>query len=116
MVRGLVWGLLGGLFGPRAADRSAEKESGKGDDEPEEWATVLSVYNAVHAQIATARLEDEGIPVRQRRDWADGALAINVGHFGRVDIRVPRPLLDQARTILADTMGVEFADEDPSPD
>lgn len=112
MVRGLVWGLLGGVFGPRAAERSAEKESGKGDDEPEEWATVLSVYNPVHAQIAAARLEDEGIPVRQRQDSAHGAIAFTVGLFGRIDIRVPRPLLDQARMVLTDTMGVEFPDEE----
>ncbi len=112
MVRGLVWDLFGGLFGRRARAGAGEKERGGGDDEPEEWVTVLSVYDPVHAQIATARLEDAGIPVRQRQDSAHGAIAVTVGIFARIDLLVPRPLLEQARTVLADTMGVEFEEED----
>lgn len=116
MIRGLRLPWLGGLFGKRAQAKTAaaDKERGGGGDEPEEWVTAISVFTIVEAQMALARLADEGIPARSRQDSAHGAVAVTVGIFGRIDILVPRPLLEEARTVLQETLGIDADKDDES--
>lgn len=101
MLNSLVMGWLGGLLGDRTGTTSEEKEALGGDDDPDPWAVVLSVFDIVQATIARARLEDEAIPCRLRQEGASVALPVNVGILGRIDVLVPESLQEKALDVLA---------------
>lgn len=109
----LVW--LGRLFGG-AETRTAEeeKEGAGGDDEPDPWVVVLSVFDIVQATIARARLEDEGIPARTRQEGASFAYPVTVGILGRIDILVPESMQDKALGVLdaEPALGPDDAEDD----
>jgi len=111
MLNSLVVGWLGGLFvsQPEASDK--EKEALGGDDDPDPWVIVLSVFDVVQATIAHARLEDETIPSRLRQEGASAALPVNVGILGRIDILVPESLQEKALDVLAAEPASEPDDE-----
>jgi hypothetical protein len=118
-VGGLVWGLLGnpGIGKSKRKEKSAEGEAGKGDDEPSLWLRVLTVYTPAEAQIAAARLRDEGIPVRLSQEAASSALPVTVGMLGQIHILVPEMLLERAELVLEETMDfpvIEDSDDDDS--
>lgn len=114
MANSLVWNLLGGLgiSRPESKDEAAEGESGKGDDEPASWVTVLTVYSPVEAQIGAARLSDEGIPVRLRQEAASSAIPVTVGILGQIEVMVPEAQEERAITVLEATMDIEIPEED----
>ncbi len=100
-VRGWMLGYLGRL--------AARQRGGGGGDRAPDWVRVASCFDPVQAQIAASRLADEAIPSQLHQDSAHGGLAFTVGIFGRIDIWVPDPLSDRARTVLRDTMdGIEL--------
>jgi hypothetical protein len=116
-VGGLVWGLFGnpGKGKSESNEKSAEGEAGKGDDEPSSWVRALTVYTPVEAQIAAARLRDEGIPVRLSQEAASSAFPLNVGLLGQIHILVPELLLERAELVLEETMNF-LVEEDPADD
>jgi len=112
---GLVWGLFGASDEGRSEgkEKSAEGEAGKGDDEPSDWLCVLIVYTPIEAQLAAARIEDEGIPVRIRPEAASTTLPVSAGILSRIYLYVPESMFEKAEQIINATMdfGVEEADE-----
>ncbi|HEC22575.1 MAG TPA: DUF2007 domain-containing protein [Chloroflexi bacterium] len=102
MVKGLVLGLLG--FGRASEGESREDaaEAGRGDDDPDPWVPVLTVFNMAQAALAVARLQDEGIPARLRQEAASRAIPVNVGLLGMIDVMVPESMADRALDILED--------------
>jgi hypothetical protein len=111
---GLVWKLLGnsGRGKRETKEKSAEGEAGKGDNEPSSWVRVLTGYTPAGAQIAAARLRDEGIPVRLSQEAASTALPVTVGMLGQIHILVPELLLERAELVLEETMNFPI-EEDP---
>lgn len=112
-------GLALKLFGcslktePTENGEEATREAGKGDDEPVPWVAVLTVFDSVQATITVARLHDEGIPARVRREAASTAIPVNIGLLGAMDVMVPQPMLEKALQIVEDMAGFEFdLDED----
>jgi hypothetical protein len=118
MLNSLVMGWLGGLLGHRTDTTSEEKEALGGDDDPDPWIVVLSVFDIVQATIARARLEDEAIPCRLRQEGASAALPVNVGILGRIDVLVPESLQEQAFDVLAavPAFDIDADDEDTEGD
>lgn len=114
MVGGWVFRLLGGSRrAARDSSEEAEAENTGGDDEPESWVPVLTLYDRVQATIITARLQDEGIPARIRQEAASSAIPVTVGILGRLDIMVPK-LMEEKALALIDAL-IE-SDESGSPD
>jgi hypothetical protein len=103
-------------FGParhskREAGEEATGERGAGDDEPAPWVPVVTAFDIARVTIAQARLQDEGIPTRLRREAVSSALPLTVGIIGRIDVMVPESMLEQANLILDDAVESEI-DED----
>ncbi|MGF1507760.1 MAG: DUF2007 domain-containing protein [Chloroflexi bacterium] len=115
MMGGFVLRLPGWLGGRSNADdndsEAADAERGKGDDEPAPWRAVLETLDEVEARLAAARLEDEGIPTRIRREAASTAIPVNVGILGRIDVLVPEPMVEKALIILEAVLMDEDHDE-----
>lgn len=69
------------------------------DDGLEELATI---EGGIEAEIVKSKLESFGIPVLLRYEAAGRIFGITLDGLGKVRIMVPRPLLAQARQVLAD--------------
>ena len=107
--------LLGGIFSASPSDKvenpTADRAAkGGGSDEP--WVVVLTTFDMVEAQIAVARLEDEAIPVRSRREAASSALPVTNGILGRIEVLVIQSKAEQAVEVLKATLGYEDNDEE----
>lgn len=76
------------------------------DDGLEELAAI---EGGIEAEIVKSKLESFGIPVLLRYEAAGRIFGITLDGLGKVRIMVPRPLLAQARQVLADK-----ADDDPA--
>jgi hypothetical protein len=113
MVGGWVFRLLGG---PRRISRDsteeAEAEGNGGDDEPEPWVPVLTVFDRVQATIITARLQDEGIPAHIRQESASSVFPVTVGILGEIDVMVPKLMEEKALALIDALLG---PDESNSP-
>jgi hypothetical protein len=102
----------------KKVERSQEVngEAGKGDDEPASWVPALTVFNQVQAHMTVARLGDQGIPARLRREAASRALPVNVGLLGLIDVMVPELMLEQALEIVEDLAEAEIVPDEETPD
>ena len=69
------------------------------DDGLEELATI---EGGIEAEIVKSKLESFGIPVLLRYEAAGRIFGSTLDGLGKVRIMVPRPLLAQARQVLAD--------------
>jgi hypothetical protein len=116
MFQGWVWHLLGGLREDEDAGEESKEAAGGGDDEPDPWVVVLTVYNTVQATLAVARLRDEGIPARARQEAISSALPVTVGMLGRIDLMVPEAVAERALHILQDVIDLDGDDDLPEED
>lgn len=113
MVGGLVFRLLGrSRRDTHSSTEEAEAEGTGGDDEPESWVPVLTIFDQVQATIITARLQDEGIPAHMRQEAASSAIPVTVGILGRIDIMVPKLMEEKALALIDAVLG---PDESESP-
>ncbi len=106
-------GMLSRLFRPRnrSSRTAVEHETGAGGDDSTPWAVVLTTYSVVQAQLALARLQDEGILARLRQEAASRAIPVDFGIIGRIDILVPEPSEEKAAQVIAETLNVDLPDE-----
>lgn len=101
--------LLAGLLGQQVEESSAER--GRGDDEHVPWVPVLISFSIVETQIATARLNDAGIPTHIRQEPAGPAIAgLTIGPLGQIEVLVPNPMVERAQVVLKDTLAGEIID------
>ncbi|MBN1119697.1 MAG: DUF2007 domain-containing protein [Anaerolineae bacterium] len=105
--------MLSRLFRPRQRISTAEieHETGAGGDDPAPWVVVLTTYSIVQAQLALARLRDEGILTRLRQEAASRAIPVDFGIIGRIDILVPDGSEEKAAQVIAETINVDLPDE-----
>ncbi len=102
------------LFRPRSRSKKtpAEREAGAGGDESTPWVVVLTTYSIVQAQLALARLQDEGILARLRQEAASRAIPVDFGIIGRIDILVPEPSEEKAVQVIEETIVDDLPDEE----
>ena len=97
-----VWQWLKGLslLASRPKDRagSVELSGGGKDDVP--WETVYVAANRMEADIVRAHLEAEDIPAVVRGEAVGGVYGLTTGPMAQVEILVPAPLAERARTIV----------------
>lgn len=113
MIQGLLLRLQGNSM-TRKVEKSEEAagEAGKGDDEPVPWVPVLTVFGPAQAQflLLAARLNDAGIPAHTRQEAVSSALPFTVGALSRIDLMVPKPMVEKALGILEDLGAFEEED------
>jgi hypothetical protein len=102
------------LFRPHgeSSKTSVDREAGAGDDESTPWVVVLTTYSIVQAQLALARLQDEGILARLRQEAASRAIPVDFGIIGRIDILVPEPSEEKAAQVIEETIVDDLPDEE----
>lgn len=81
-----------------------------GGDEHVPWVTVLETFDRIEAVIIQSKLHDAGIPARLRQEGANSAFPVTVGILGRIEVRVPETVEEQA----FDLVKAHF-DADPIP-
>jgi hypothetical protein len=80
----------------------------------EQYVVVATFSLPVEAQVACARLRDEGIPAQLTGDIASSAFAGLAGVGGRIELHVPASHYDQALAILEDVLEEQEARADPN--
>lgn len=107
----IAWGKLFPLPGKwrrkktdsAATDTAAgTAETTGGGDESTPWEKVADGLQPMVAEVIKSRLESEDVPAIIRRESIGSVMGLTVGGLGMASVWVPQPLLERARTILAD--------------
>lgn len=81
-----------------AAEASGERAGGSGGQSP--YVTVYVAGSLPEAHVIKGKLETEDIPVLLRYESGATVFGLVGGGLGSVEVQVPRPLEERARTLL----------------
>lgn len=84
----------------RADEETREGTGGSGGESP--YVTVYLAASLPEAHVIKGRLETEDIPVLLRYESGSTVFGLVGGDLGSVEVQVPRPLEERARTLLED--------------
>ena len=82
----------------KAASESQARTGGSGGQSP--YVTVYVAASLPEAHVIKGKLETEDIPVLLRYESGGTVFGLVGGGLGSVDVQVPRPLVERARTLL----------------
>lgn len=68
----------------------------------ENWAVVFRTNDPGEAAVVKAKLEDVGIPVREREETVAKVYGLTVGPLSTIEIMVPSLLVLDAWEVIAD--------------
>lgn len=80
------------------AEETGERAGGPGDQSP--YVTVYVAASLPEAHIVKGKLEVEDIPVLLRYESGGTVFGLVGGGLGSVEVQVPQPLEERARTLL----------------
>ncbi len=89
------------------------------DDGDPHWTVVTNVPNAMIGNVIKSQLEDAGIPVLMMRSKSADIGMFSHNDFVPYDLRVPRHLLTEARTLIDSAPGDSYGPQHwpvPGPD
>lgn len=84
----------------RAADQTQERTGGPDGESP--YVTVYIAASLPEAHVIKGKLETEDIPVLLRYESGATVFGLVGGDLGSVEVQVPRPLEERARSLLED--------------
>lgn len=96
----------------KAAGEAQARTGGSGGESP--YVTIYVAASLPEAHVIKGRLEIEDIPVLLRYESGSTVFGLVGGELGSVEVQVPRPLAERARTLLDEEHGGEPG-EDESP-
>jgi len=82
----------------KAAEESQERAGGPGGESP--YVTVYVAGSLPEAHVIKGKLETDDIPVLLRYESGATVFGLVGGGLGSVEVQVPRPLEERARTLL----------------
>lgn len=82
----------------KAAGEAGERSGGSGGQSP--YVTVYVAGSLPEAYVIKGKLETEDIPVLLRYESGATVFGLVGGGLGSVEVQVPRPLEERARTLL----------------
>jgi hypothetical protein len=74
---------------------------------------LVNVYSAaglLEAEMLKAFLEAQGVDVYLSQESVGRTLGLSAGTLGRVDVMVPEPQVEEAKTLLTDIAAGKFDD------
>ena len=80
-------------------------------DRDGEWE-VVTVVDALAADVLKAALETAGIAVVMRQEAYGRIIGLTVGSMGEVSLLVPRDRVVEARALIDDSHAVDFPEGD----
>ncbi|HXO66978.1 MAG TPA: DUF2007 domain-containing protein [Candidatus Dormibacteraeota bacterium] len=80
-------------------------------DRDGEWE-VVTVVDALAADVLKAALETAGITVVMRQEAYGRIIGLTVGSMGEVSLLVPRDRVVEARALIDDSHAVDFPEGD----
>lgn len=80
-------------------------------DRDGEWE-VVTVVDALAADVLKAALETAGITVVMRQEAYGRIIGLTVGSMGEVGLLVPRDRVVEARALIDDSHAVDFPEGD----
>ena len=80
-------------------------------DRDGEWE-VVTVVDALAADVLKAALETAGITVVMRQEAYGRIIGLTVGSMGEVSLLVPRDRIVEARALIDDSHAVDFPEGD----
>ncbi len=93
------------------AEESGERAGGSGGESP--YTTVYVAGSLPEAHVIKGKLETEDIPVVLRYESGATVFGLVGGGLGSVEVQVPRPLEERARTLLRE---VQSLPDEPEED
>ncbi len=94
---------------PHTRTRTLARTGGEGEDA---WEVVYVAANELEAEVVRGHLESEDIPVVLRGEALGRVYGMTVGPLAQVEVLVPVPLAEQARTIVAREENDDSGDEE----
>ncbi|MFQ5594190.1 MAG: putative signal transducing protein [Anaerolineae bacterium] len=88
-----------------AAEAPGERAGGSGGESP--YMTVYVAGSLPEAHVIKGKLETEDIPVVLRYESGATVFGLVGGGLGSVEVQVPRPLEDRARTLLQEAQSLQ---------
>ncbi len=83
-----------------------------GDKTETPWETVYVAANRLEAEVIRGRLESEDIPAVLHGEAAASIYGLTQGPLAQVAVRVPAPLAERARALLAEETAEAARDVD----
>lgn len=93
---------LPGLSMRHEQESEAVTERTGGPDRESPYVTVYLAASLPEAHVVKGRLETEDIPVLLRYESGSTVFGLVGGGLGSVEVQVPRPLEQRARTVLTE--------------